>query len=240
MDKKRLEKFIARYSIGGACDSVVYSVSDTGTLSTRGMSEDKNVVAEVSANNMVFPSGSYGVYDTSRLKSMLGVLSSDLQVTVAESNNRTVGLKFSDKNTEATFVLADVTIIPKVPFVDKFPLPDVTIVLDEQFINTFIRAKGALSEVDTFTVISDGNSKHADIVVGYSNMNTNRIKLSVETHEVAKLAPISFSAKYFREILVAHKDAGTGTLEVSAKGISRVLFESDEMTSVYYLLKIDN
>ena len=53
------------------------------------------------------------------------------------------------------------------------------------------------------------------------------------------MSAISFSAKYLREILVANKDAGTGNLEISSKGISRIVFSVDGITSTYYLVQID-
>jgi hypothetical protein len=239
MDKKTFERFIARYNLGGSCESVVYSVAEDGTTTTRSISDDKNVLTEVVADNMGVPHGEYAVYDTSRLRSLLGVLSDQLNVGVRNANDKAVGLTFSDTNTEVTFVLADASVIPNVPELKKLPLFEMTIVLDEAFVNTFVRAKGALSEVDTFAVMSDGTTPNTNVVIGYSSLNTNRVRLTANTREAVALEPISFSAKYLREILVANKDATGGLLEVSSKGLARATFEAEGIRSTYYLVQID-
>jgi hypothetical protein len=170
---------------------------------------------------------------------MLGVLDENLTVKVRSSSERPVGMTFSDSGTEVTFVLADQSVIPTVPDLKKLPPFELSIILDEAFITTFIKAKGALSEVDTFTVTSDGHSNTAQVILGFSSLNTNRIRLTGNTTEAAALEPISFSAKYLREILVANKDAKGGHLEISSKGLARTSFTADNITSTYYLVQID-
>lgn len=237
MEKSKFEKFINKYNLGGACESVLYSVNDK-TLATRAISDDKNVVCEVTAPSMGITDGSYAVYETAKLRSMLNVLDETLRVDIKTANDKAVGMKFSDINTEVTFVLADASVIPAVPDVKKLPPFDLTVQMDEQFVNTFIKAKNALSEVETFTVIGSGETNTVDIVLGYSSLNTNRVKLTVQTKEKIEFAPISFSAKYLRDILVANKDAKGGELLISSKGLAKTSFEVDGITSTYFLVQI--
>ena len=110
--------------------------------------------------------------------------------------------------------------------------------MDEQFVKTFIKAKNALSEVETFTVLGSGETNSVDIVLGHSSLNTNRVKLSVPTKETLEFNPISFSARYLRDILVANKDAKGGELFISSKGLAKTSFEVDGITSTYFLVQI--
>lgn len=238
MDKSKFEKFINKYNLGGACESVLYTVDDT-TLTTRAISDDKNVLCEVSAPAMGIESGNYAVYETARLRSLLGVLGENLTVKTKRTQDKLLGIMFNDNLTEVTFVLADTSVIPTVPDLKKLPPFDAEIDMDEQFINTFVRAKGALSEVDTFAVMSDGSDDTAEIVLGYSVLNTNRIRIKAKMTSPVEVKPISFSAKYLREILVANKDAKNGKLEISSKGLIRTSFSVDNITSTYYLVQID-
>ena len=238
MEKSKFERFVSKYNLGGACESVLYTVNGTD-LSVRAISDDKNVLCEVAGPSMGLKSGEYAVYDTTKLRSLLGVLGETLAVNVKASGDKPIGMTFSDTNTEVTFVLADAAVIPTVPDLKKLPPFDMTIEMDEQFINTFVRAKGALADVDTFTVISDGNTASADVVLGFSSLNTNRVKLTAKTTEAVEIKPISFSAKYLREILVANKDAKGGKLEVGSKGLARTSFNVDNIKSTYYLVQID-
>lgn len=238
MEKTKFEKFISKYNLGGSCESVLYNVEGT-TLTTRAISDDKNVLCEVVAPSMGLKDGGYAVYETAKLRSLLGVLGETLSVDVKKSGDKAVGLTFDDTNTEVTFVLADQSVIPNVPDLKKLPPFDMTIEMNDQFVTTFIKAKGALSDVETFTVMSDGTSTTANVILGFSSLNTNRVKINATTTEAVELKPISFSAKYLREILSANKDAKGGKLEISSKGLARTSFEVDGIKSTYYLVQID-
>lgn len=236
MEKSKLERFISKYNIGGACESVKL-VSTGKELTVRSISDDKNVLAEVTHSDIGLIEGEFGVYETKKLRSLLGVLGENLKVTSNSSNNKVVGLTIADGDTKTTFVLADDSVIPKVPDLKKLPPMDVEIVLDEKFVNTFAKAKGALSEVDTFTVTSDGTA--ASVIIGYSSLNTNRVNIKTTTKENAEITPISFSANYFKEILLANKEIKDGVLKVSSKGLAVAEFSGDGFTSKYYLVQID-
>lgn len=238
MEKSKFERFINKYNLGGSCESVMYVVDDK-TITTRAISDDKNVLCEIVGPSMGLKDGSYPVYETTKLRSLLGVLGETLSVNVKKSGDKAIGMTFDDANTEVTFVLADQSVIPAVPDLKKLPQFEMTIEMDEQFINTFVKAKGALSEVETFAVMSEGDTSSADVVLGYSSLNTNRVKLKAKTTEATQLDATSFSAKYLREILVANKDAKGGKLEVSSKGLARTSFNVDGIKSTYYLVQID-
>lgn len=238
MEKTKFEKFISKYNLGGACESVLYTV-DGNSLTTRAISDDKNVLCDVVAPSMGLKDGSYAVYETAKLRSLLGVLGETLSVNIKKSGDKAVGMTFDDTNTEVTFVLADQSVIPAVPDLKKLPPFELTIEMDEQFINTFVKAKGALADVDTFAVMSEGEDATADVILGFSSLNTNRVKLKAKTTEATELKATSFSAKYLREILVANKDAKGGKLEISSKGLARTSFNVDGIKSTYYLVQID-
>lgn len=237
MEKSKFEKFIGKYNLGGACESVLYTVSNK-VLTTRAISDDKNVVCEVTAPSMGITDGSYAVYETAKLRSMLNVLDDVLRVDIKTVGEKVVGMKFSDPSTEVTFVLADSSVIPAVPDVKKLPPFDLTVQMDEQFVSRFIKAKNALPDAETFTVMGDGQSNSVDIVLGHSTLNTNRVKMTVTTKETVTFAPTSFSARYLRDILVANKDAKGGELFISSKGLAKTSFDVDNITSTYYLVQI--
>jgi hypothetical protein len=239
MEKSKLEKFISKYNLGGSCESVTLT-SDGDSLSVRTISTDKNVLVEITAEQIRFPKGEFGVYDTKKFRSILGVLDESITVDASVVNDKMTGLNLTDNSTKATFVLADSTVIPAVPELKKLPPMDFTIVLDDKFINTFVKAKGALNDVETFAVMSSGDNNTAEVVIGHSSNNTNRISITVETDVAAKMSPISFSANYFREILVANKEVNNGTLRISSKGLSVAKFDANGYTSTYYLVQISN
>jgi hypothetical protein len=236
MEKSMLERFISKYNLGGSCESVVFK-SDGTTLSVRAISDDKNVLGEITLQTTKFPEGEFAVYETKKLRSILSVLNESLTIKATTNNNKTTGLNITDGETKATFVLADASVIPAVPDLKKLPPMEFAISLDEKFVNTFIKAKGALSDVDSFAVMSTGEDKTATVVIGYSTLNTNRISINAHCDKIAKLEAITFSANYLKEILSANKEAKNGKLEVSSKGLARASFEVDGITSTYYLVQ---
>lgn len=239
MEKSKLEKFIAKYNLGGSCESVVFK-SDGDTLSVRVISGDKNVVGEISCKGIGFPKGEFAVYETKKLRAILGVLDENLAIKPNITNGNSTGLNITDGTTKATFVLADMSVVPAVPDLKKLPPMDLTITLDEKFINTFIKAKSAISDVDTFAITSDGKEAVASVIIGYSKQNTNRITVTATTDKAIKLDPIIFSASHFREILNSNKDITSSTFQVSSKGISIVKFSSTEISATYYLVQISS
>jgi len=113
MEKSKFEKFIGKYNLGGSCESVVYKV-EGNTLSTRAISYDKNVLCEVIAPSMGFEVGEFAVYDTTKLRSLLGVVGENLSVKVKKVGDKPIGMEITDTITQVTFVLADMSVIPNV------------------------------------------------------------------------------------------------------------------------------
>jgi hypothetical protein len=235
MDKNRLNRFISRYSLGGLVESVSWK-SDGKTLTTKFISDDKTVLGTVSVDNFDFDESTIGVYNTNTLKSLLGVLGSDISLNLKKVEEKPVSLSISSDTTTVQYQLADLSVIPNVPDLKQLPKFGIEIEMDGNFIDKFIKAKSALSEVDNFTIVTEkGKLK---IVIGYSNINTNRVELVVNDKYDADVKAISFSAKYFKEILSANKEANKATLKVSTDGLAHVEFAVDGFTSSYYLVEV--
>ena len=249
MKKSLLETFIQKYTLGGAINSVNLD-STAGTLSVSGTTQDMQAMAFVKNDTLSLPNGSYSIYDTSQLRSLLGVFgqSDDINVNVETSQDVPVALKIDDRpfNTKVKFVLSDPQVIPDAPRIATLPEFDLTIPFDQDFMSRFVKATSALSEVDTFTILSgmqqaDGHTVNADttLVIGYTDMNTTRISLGVESYGELK-ENLTFSAKYLKDIFMANKEAKSGSIEMSDRGILSTKFENDGFVSEYYLLKISN
>ncbi len=235
--KNLLERFIAKYNLNGSAERVTW-VAAKDSLSTKFLSDDKHVVGEVSLNQAVLDAGSYYVMETQQLRNLTGVLGDDITIKVQNTNGRTTGLTFSDNDVKTTFVLAsDNSNIPAVPKSKSTPTYELSLPFDRNFMDRFVRAKTALAQVDTFTVLSDG--KAVDIVLGYSNINTNRITLKMTVANPVKVAPIDFHARCLRDIFMANKEATAGILDVSTEGLARVTFTQDDFTTTYYLPQVE-
>lgn len=237
LEKSLLERFINKYSIGGAIESVTITAETGKGISTKCISDDKTAVGMVTCTKIDIEDGDYGIYNTAQLRSLLGVLGGELKIKVIKTGTKVTGLLFSDETSKVTFVLTDKQNIPSAPTAIKQKTYEVIVKIDDKFLTTFVKGKNALPDEDTFTFITDG--KKSDVVIGYSKINTNRVSIPVETDLVDKIDPISFSARYLRDILVANKEMTKGTMSISTSGLAHINFEIEGFELDYYLVKID-
>ena len=230
MEKQKLDGFINRYNLGGEVESVMVK-SDGVNLSVKMISDDKTLLGDVSVSGAEFPEGEFGIYTTSQLRGLLSVL--DNSITIEEV---TGALKFSDKGTKMQYMLAAPSVIPAVPDLKALPPFNVTVTLDDEFVNKFIKSKGALADADTFTFTSKNGV--SEIILGYSSINSNRISITVDAQVEGDVDPIQFSAKYLKAILMSNKGSNTSSLEISSQGLSKLVFTDGDYASNYYLVEI--
>ncbi len=135
-------------------------------------------------------------------------------------------------------MLSDVSVINKPPQMKQIPEFDLEIDVTPQFINKFIAGKGALSDTDNFTVITDGTD--TKLVIGYSSVNTNRVTIPVTTSRSSNIENVSFNANLFKEVLSANRECESAKFEVSGDGLSRISFKIDDYESTYYLVSVQD
>ena len=90
--------------------------------------------------------------------------------------------------------------------------------------SSFIKGKAALSDVETFAITPTKTG--VDVTIGYSDMNSNRISIAVQSGAVDLENPVIFNADLFKEVLNANKECSKATLQVSAKGLAFVEFNT--------------
>jgi hypothetical protein len=230
MEKVKFDGFINRYNLGGEVESVMVK-SEGSDLSVRMISDDKTLLGDVTSANTDFPNGEFGIYTTSQLKGLLSVLDNTIEVEEV-----TGALKFSDKGTKMQYMLAAPSVIPAVPDLKALPPFNVEVTLNDEFVNKFIKSKGALADADTFTFTCKNNN--GEIILGYSSINSNRISISVDCTCDGDVEPIAFSAKYLKAILLANKGSNASSLKISSQGLAHLNFVEGDYTSNYYLVEI--
>ena len=234
MEKNKLQSFINRYYLAGNCEAVILKENQEG-VGCELIDMDQTVVGKLQWKTTPFMQGELGINHTGSLIKMLSAVGDNINIDVQSSSGKNYAMKISEGSTKATFMLADTTVIPAVPSINAEPPYEVTIDIDDEFVNKFIKAKNALPESDNFAV--QCTNGETNIVINYSSINTNRINFKVDANSASDFSPICFSAKIFKEILLAN-DGAQGTLEISSKGLARVTFTNSDYSSTYYLVKL--
>jgi hypothetical protein len=235
MNKTRITRFISKYNLAGLVESVTWT-TDGQKLSTKFIADDKTVLGEITLDNFNFENAELGIYTTSNLNKMLSVLGDDVNLEVQKIEDKSIALGLGSDDIKAAYQLADLSVIPNVPELKQLPPFDIEIDLDGKFIDKFIKAKNALSDVDTFTVLTEKGN--LNIVMGYSNVNSNRITFKAVENYTNDVKAISFSAKYLKEILTANKEATSAKLLVSSKGLAHISFIIDDFVCKYFLVEV--
>ena len=238
MQKTKLNKFIQKYNLGGNVNSVKWT-SNTNKLTTSFVTPDKSLLGTVVADNVVFEDGDLGVYQTDQLQKLLGVLGDDVNLTLTKAGDKAVSLKVKNDTVSVDYVLSDLSVIPDPPALKRLPDFQTKVKLDSKFIDTFIKGKSALADVDMFTFVNDKDG-NLNAVIGYSSTNTNRVTIPVETESNGLTEPVTFNANLFKEMLVANKECKSAVLEVSNEGLSKVNFKIDDYDSTYYIVAMQD
>ena len=237
MDKSKLVRFIEKYYLDKEVQSVILETK-SDILFTRFITGDKSLLGELKLDNWTFEDANLGVYDTEQLSKLLDVLSDDIEIKLKSFDTKAVALEVSDDYAKINYMLSDLSVINQPPELKQLPEFQVKIKVDTKFITKFIAGKGALPDTDTFTVVTDNDT--VKVVIGYSAINTNRVTLPVETETFEDINRVSFNANLFKEVLSANKECESALLEVSEQGLSRISFNVDDYSVVYYLVAIQD
>ena len=236
MNKITLDTFIQKYNLGGNINSVKWE-SNGDTLSTRFISPDKSLLGELSLTKQSLPNFEVGVYDTPLLSKMMGTLADKVDFSLTKSpvdDSQPVAFNFTDGKISVDYVLAALGVIPDVPEMKSIPEFNTLVNIDTQFINSFIRGKGALSDLDHFSIQPvDGG---VEFVIGFSDINSNRISIKVQSGAVKLTKPIGFNANLFKEVLSANKECSKAVLQIADKGLAHIEFKIDDFSVKYYLV----
>ena len=234
MNKDKLNKFIQKYNLGGNISSVKWKFEDN-KLKTNFVTDDKTLLGNITLDNIEFEDCTLGVYSTSQLQKMLSVLDNSIQLALTKVGDKAVSLNVKDDRVSIDYQLSDLVVIQDPPALKKLPNFGTKFKIDGDFINTFIRGKNALMDVDSFTILA---GEYPKCIIGYDKNNTNRITMPLNVIENTLTENIIFNANLFKEVLSANKECTSAIFEISNEGLGRITFNIDDYNCIYYTVAI--
>jgi len=236
MEKSKLQSFINRYYLAGNCEAVILKEQED-SINCELIDMDQTIVGKIKWNTKPFMSGMLGINHTGSLIKMLGALGENITIDVKDAAGKNYAMKISEGSTQATFMLADTTVIPAVPSINAEPEYQVTIPVNEEFVSKFIKAKNALPDAKNFAVqVINGQVK---FIINYTTVNADNISFEVGPTNIDNMDPVCFSADKLKEVLVANR-GDSGELKVSPDGLSRIEFKGSDFESTYWLVMLQN
>ena len=182
-----------------------------------------------------------GVLTTGQLLKLLNIMDSDFDFDFesisSDDEEKFVSMKLVNGKSRINYMLADLAVIPKAKGLKREPNYNITINIDDKFIDLFIKGKNALPDTKSFTLVKNRKTDEYEIVIGYSSTNANSVYIPVEVEKLESdlEKPISFSVDYFKEILSANKGSSNFKLEVSGEGLSHTTVRDEHYVIDYYL-----
>lgn len=240
MKKDKLEKFVGLYHLNGMINSTIWNVKDK-ECKVKILSEDKTVMGTVSSSDIGLEDSEFGIADTSALLNMLKPMENDIEVSFQKNGTENKSITLVSNGAykiNASYPLADISVIPKTGTIKQVPDFQIEIELNSDLVDKVIAIKNSLDS-KTFTFNSENGKLF--LTVGYvSDIQTNRttVELPVIFAKQIDLNYKSFNAENLKNALIANKGFKTGKISIFDGGLLRVVFTHDNMESEYYFIQL--
>ena len=239
-DKRVIDQFISKYHLGGAIERVKW-VSDKESLKADFINDSQNLVGSVVSKNFKFPVGEFGIYSTSTLSKMLGILENEVIFEIQTEGGTPARFNIGDTAMDVKFNLADPQVIPNVPNINKTE-GDIEVELNDEFTTRFVKSRDAVGEEVFYISTQDGfTSKEIKFTVGNSTSNSVSFALPIEEGSAeVELKEIPFSATIVKEIFKHNKHFEIGWMKINPKGLITFAFKFGDLETNYYLVRNQN
>jgi hypothetical protein len=250
MIKSTLESMIKKYYLANFMETSIWKVlNDKKQLRMAACTPNYVLSVVVELNNFEeIPTTEFAVNDTTKLLKMLNALDADIKLSVKQDNNGKIyNIVVNSGNIEMEYVTADINVLRAnevVKTIKKVNEPpfEVEIVLDRDFIDTYIASTTALSDSENVVFQMNKDNK-LEMVFGHiqganKSLNTSKIKYLPKTANGKDTLPSSlgFSSEYLKQILVANKDATDTILKLGVtKPMATAQFTSGDIIATYHV-----
>jgi hypothetical protein len=237
MRKSKLINFIKKYNLNGLSEKVKVTCKDN-VFMTNFSTEQKDMLGFVAVKDLQVSDNTqfeFGIFNTSGLNKILSALSEDINVSFDSEMNKITSMNVSDSTFETKIMLADLDIIDPPASLQNLPENDITLAIDSNVINNFIKASNAIdSELVAFVKKGDD----VNLVVNYAEYNTDTITLKMNVVKDGDIPPMKFNSTVLKEVLSANKDCTEGTIELSSAGLMTLKFKGTDYSTKYLLVMI--
>ena len=145
----------------------------------------------------------------------------------------------ADEQFNLNYALSDLLTIPKPGEYNGPEEYNVETKLDNEIISALVKAKNALTNSEYVVVKPDmlglgftfgGDVEYAN-KVSYYIQNVTPSEIDFE---------LTYNSNLLKEILVNNKDMENGTLHVNNNGLMKIMFNSKNIQSIYYIVAKEN
>jgi len=244
IQKLDLQSVINKYYLNGLIEAVKWEIKDN-KLNIKFTSPTKEMVGEVTYNNLALENSSIGIINTSQLLKLLGITNSEILLSYIKNNKVFSKLIISDNQFTVNYTLADTLTIPKPGAYTGPEEYNLETTLDKEMISALIKAKSALDDSKTVILTSsmdlDGQFQ-IELIFGGDIEYSNKVSCylgNVTQKDVSSSFKLGFNSDLLKDILNVNKDAETAKMFINLQGLIKLEFENETTKSTYYLVQKD-
>jgi hypothetical protein len=239
ISKLDLQSVIEKYHLNGLIENVKWEVSKDKQLTINFMSPTREMLGKVVYNGFPLPESAIGINNTTQLDKLLTITSGDLVLDYVKESKIITKLLIADEQFNLNYALSDLLTIPKPGEYNGPEEYNIETKLDNEIISALVKAKNALTNSENVVVKPDvlglgftfgGDVEYANKVSYYIQ---NIVPLEVDFE-------LTYNSNLLKEILVNNKDMENGTLHVNNNGLMKIMFNSKNIQSIYYIVAKEN
>ena len=239
ISKLDLQSVIEKYHLNGLIENVKWEVDKNKQLTINFMSPTREMLGKVVYNGFPLPESAIGINNTTQLDKLLAITSGDLVLDYVKESKIITKLLIADEQFNLNYALSDLLTIPKPGEYNGPEEYNVETKLDNEIISALVKAKNALTNSENVVVKPDtlglgftfgGDVEYAN-KVSYYIQNITPSEIDFE---------LTYNSNLLKEILVNNKDMENGTLHVNNNGLMKIMFNSKNIQSIYYIVAKEN
>ena len=242
VSKLELQNIINKYHLNGGVEAVTWLIKDN-KLNINFTSNTKEMIGSIEATEFKVEDSTIGISNTSQLLKLTGITNGDLKLDFIKNRQIPIKLIISDNQFTLNYALADILNIPKSGKFNGEEIYDFESDLDQDSVNSIIKAKSALADSETVVFkpykdfdgtfqlecIFGGDIEYANKVSFYlTNFTKQSTNQDFELH---------FNSTLIKEILYCNKDFDKGKIFINLEGLIKLEFETKTIKSIYYLVQ---
>jgi|TARA_R110002012_G_scaffold9116_1_gene41827 hypothetical protein len=237
INKNVIQSVISKYYLNGLNNQVKWRIENNSLTIYAG---EKGRVCKVHLKDFQLEDGELGVFDTDKLSKLISITNGELSISLEKIKSVFTKMHIADLNFDLTYSLADILILGKTTWYEDPDVWEIDVELQMEDVDHLIKAKNALSDVNNMLITTTedfDSNKICEFIfgdnTGFSNKITYQLRGEINESDLS----IPFDSDIFKSILNSNKDMPKGRLQLSKKGMMKLMFNSDDIESVYYIAR---
>jgi len=244
INKLDLVSIISKYFLNGKNEAVKWDIVDN-KLTIKFKAPDKSMIGSVTCDNFDLEDSSIGISNTTQLLKLLAITNGPLSLEYIKQHKLITKLIVADNQFTLNYALADTMIIPPAGEYVGDEIYNIEATLDNESINSIVRAKSSLAETDTVVfkpfTNADGDQQ-LEMVFGGNIEYSNKVSFyipDIQFHNIPDNFKLNYDSNMIKEVMYCNKDVANCTMKISLDGIMNLNFDNGSIKSEYYIIAKD-